>query len=289
MEALKLATKPNVYSYHDYLRFLRDHFDFLKNSPSKLSLRSIAQASGISPALLAMSLSGKRRMTERVFAKLISTLEFNRTERTVLKLLRTIAETEVPLERTEALEELQKIPEYRKLNNNSTQVFQYLSNWVHVAIREMLFLPEFKEDVDWIKSRIRGGPSSKEIQASLEFLKDNGYAEYDSSGRLVNKERHLDCSEGVFKISLGEFHRQMFSLASDSIEEVERDLRLIMGHSFTTNLKQLNEVKNILSETIKKLENISKGEDMTHAPTEVYHLEIALFPLTQPEEGVSYE
>ena len=289
MEALKKNEKPIVFKYHDYVGFLRDYVSFLKSTPEKITLRALATKAGISPSLLAMSLTRQRRMTERVFSKLSATLELSKNERLVLRLLRTLAESEAQIERTEALEELQKVNEYRRYNQDSSTVFKYLSNWLNVALRELMFLPEFRMDTNWIQKKILSKPTQKEINDSINFLKNNGYIRTLPDGKMTPNEQHLDCSEGVFKISLGEFHRQMLQMAEQSIEEVERDLRLILGHTFAMGHQNLPEIKNILNEALKKIETLNNNKEI--AKTDVYHLEISLFPLTTKalDEGESYE
>jgi uncharacterized protein (TIGR02147 family) len=101
------------------------------------------------------------------------------------------------------------------------------------------------------------------------------------------KDRSLDCKEGVYKISLGQFHRQMLELAATSIENTPRAERYILGHTAAISCDDLDQVKEILDEALKKIEALgAKSKSGRH---EVYHIELAAFPLTRTEKEIEDE
>ncbi len=270
--------KPNIQNYHDYLEFLKDWTEYLKDQESRFSLRKLAKEAGIASGYLPMCFSRKRTLSLKFYEKIKPLLKLSTKEKQFLDLLRIIAESEQPSERVQALTDLQKLNDYKKNHHSELEAHQYLSRWYYVAIRELVNLPEFSVEPAWIQERLRGRISQKEITEGLDFLIKFGFILKDTSGRYNVVEKQLSCHEGVYKISLGEFHRQMLDIAKISIDDVSRDERLLLGHTVALSKEQYENVQAILREAINKIETVdskSKNE------SEVYQIEIAAFPLTK--------
>lgn len=278
MATSKLKNKPLIYEYHDYMVFLKDWLEHLRKTDSDFSMRQLSQKAGLAVGYLPMCLKRQRRLSEKAFHKLVPHLKLNKQELRAFELLRTIGESESPQVRSQALEQIQKLQVYKTKNSKEIEVFEYLKKWYHVAIREMVSMGDFRDDPQWIQSRLRHKLSLNEIAGALEFLKLNGFVERKSDGTLHIPDKSLDCTEGVFKISLGEFHRQMLDLTKDSIESVARHERLILGQTLAIRFEDFDKLQMIMQEALEKVQNLStqsKEQDC------VYHLTFASIPLTQ--------
>lgn len=278
----EVVKKPNIQEYHDYLLFLKDWIQFLKDRERGFSLRKIAKEVGMASGYLPMCFSGKRRLSEKYYLKIKPHLKLSQKEERYLDLLRVIAESEDTKRRVQALTDLQKLKDYKETNRSELEVHQYLSRWYYVAIRELINGPSFKEDVEWIQERLRGKVSQKEIEEALQFLIKFAFVERNSEGQLKVAQKQLDCHEGVFKISLGEFHRQMLDLAKLSIEETPRAERLLLGHTVALSKAEYEKIQKILKDSLKQIESVEKVENCEKEDrADVYHVELALFPLTK--------
>lgn len=277
--------RPNIQEYHNYLEFLKDWIQFLKEREKGFSLRKIAKEAGMASGYLPMCFSGKRKLSEKFYLKIKPHLKLSQKEERQLDLLRTIAESDDPTVRSSALSSLQKSKDYREANRSELEVHQYLSRWYYVAIRELINGPGFKDDVEWIQARLRGRISQKEVEEALQFLVKFGFVAKDVDGKYTVAQKQLDCHEGVYKISLGQFHRQMLDLAKLSIEETPRAERLLLGHTASLSKDQFDRIQAILKESLTEIESVNKnssGENNTNVKeTNVYHIELALFPLTK--------
>jgi uncharacterized protein (TIGR02147 family) len=273
--------KPNVFKYHDYLLFINDWIVFKQDSDNKsFSIRKWSQFIETSPSLITMILKRQRTLTDSLFFRMIQQMDLKKNEREALACLRLIANSESAEERSNTYNKLIKIPEYKKENSNNLKVFEYLSNWINVAIRELAFTNDFVDDPAWIKSRLRVHSERRDIEKALEFLKDRKYLYLDENSKWRPTENQMDCSEGVYKLSLTDFHRQMLNFAGDSINEVKRKDRYIVGHTFSVSKDQYTEAQSILEEALKRIENLNKSDNAN----DVYQIEIALFPLTNIKE-----
>lgn len=269
--------KPNVFKYHDYLLFINDWILFKQDSDGNFSIRKWSQFIETSPSLITMILKRQRTLTDPLFFRMIQQMELKKNERESLTYLRLIANSESAEERSNTYNKLIKIPEYKKENSNNLRVFEYLSNWLNVAIRELAFTDDFTDDPTWIRNRLRVQSERKDIEKALDFLKKRNYLFLDKNSKWRPTTTQMDCSEGVYKLSLTDFHRQMLNFAADSINEVKRKNRYIVGHTFSVSKTQYDEVQSILEEALKKIENLKKSDNAN----DVYQMEIALFPLTK--------
>nr|BFD61125.1 hypothetical protein CKG001_32320 [Bdellovibrio sp. CKG001]BFD64588.1 hypothetical protein BdHM001_32690 [Bdellovibrio sp. HM001] len=274
-----VVKRPLIQEYHDYLEFLKDWVEYLKDREKGFSLRQVAKEAGMASGYLPMCFARKRKLSRRALAKLKPHLKMTPKEERYLDLLQVIAESEDPKERVQALTGLQKLRDYKESNRHELEVHQYLSKWYFVAIRELVNLPEFSADPVWIQQKLRGRVSQKEVEDALDFLLKFGFVDKDSDGKYKVIQKQLDCHEGVFKISLGEFHRQMLDWAKTSIEEVPRAERLLLGHTAALTKGQFEAVQTILRDALASLEKVDAADA---DPTgEVYHIELAAFPLTK--------
>jgi uncharacterized protein (TIGR02147 family) len=267
----------DLFEYHDYREFLRDWFDQVRESQS-LSLRDVAEKCGLSTGYLPMILSGKRNLTEKSLAKLQWVLKLNQEETAYFRALLDLSDATVTADRMNAFENIRKVRSFRQKSTKELEVYRYLSNWLNVAIREMALRRDFSPNPDWILQRLVQKVPIKDIEISLRFLLDQGFLIKSPGGEISPSEKQLDCYTGVYRLSLGEFHKQMFQLASQSIDLTPRDQRNLLGHTFLIPENQVDALKAILDETLKKVEALS-SEYREAGP--VYHVILSTFPVAK--------
>lgn len=270
--------KPDIFTYQSHTDFLRDWLAYLKRNNRGFSLRKLAQSSQLASGYLPMILSGKRDLSSKALARLIPNLQLTTNETKVLELLHTIGTTENQRVRMQAIEQLTKLQPFKQKNQMDVEVYRYLTKWHYVAIREMALLKDFDGNIDWIQSRLGNKISKQECQEALQFLTEKGFIQRDSNGRYSTTNKPLSCRDGVFKASLGEFHRQMMELGAQSIDKVARNSRYILGHTLAIQGQDFEKVRQILDEAVLKLEALGQN---TSGANEVYHIELASFPLTK--------
>ncbi len=280
----KQEPRPQIEKYHNYFIFLKDWLKYMKIHESNFSLRSLSRKANMAVGYLPMVISGRRLLSESAFEKLIPYLGLTKREQKILNLLRTMGESENPEIRSEALKDLQKMKEYQLNNSSEIEVFKYLSRWENVAIREMLNLPDFQLNPVWIQNRLKAKMGIAEIENILDFLKNHGFISVSSDGKTATAKKSLQCEDGVFRISLSDFHRQMLDKIEDSIENTPRELRSIVGHTRTLSSKEFAALKLKMADFISELDaakNTSPDVD-----SEVYHITLAAVPLTSTKRKV---
>jgi uncharacterized protein (TIGR02147 family) len=271
--------KPSIFRYHDYRAFLRDWFSWAKaDKRAELSMRSVAKLSGLAVGLLPMVLAGRRSLSQQTLRRLQPHLGLQSAERKHLELLWEIGESEDPTHRLESLRRLQKSAEYKRENPIDVDAHEYLSRWTNIAIHELAQIDGFSNDPSWIQGRLGFAATLSEVKASLEFLHRAGFLVEEAGKPSRPKQRELDCTEGVFKISLGAFHRQALDLAARSIDDFSREERDLQGHTFSLRRRDFDKIKHILSEALNEIQKMAASESDAE---EVYHVEMAAFPVTR--------
>jgi uncharacterized protein (TIGR02147 family) len=263
--------KPVIYEYHEYRKYLEDYFIFLKKE-KKITAKKVAESLSISAAFLSMIVKGKRNLDENIMIELSNFFKLNNQELSFFGSLLILNDCDDQKERSLAYKKLTRFKEFKKLNDEELITHKYLDKWYYVAIREMSFLKDFKEDPRWIQKRLRVKIKAEEIKKALLFLKDNN---------MLGQERgHLDCSEGIYKLSLSKFHKQMFKVSGDSIEDIPREERQILGFTKSLNKKGQERAKAIIEKALKDLEAISDLDQSQDDEKELYHFHLVNIPLT---------
>lgn len=276
--------KPNVFDYEDVGTFLKDWLNYLRTIDKNFSIRKLTVSTQLSTGYLSMLQSAQRSITKSVLDKLLPHLKLNQKEIRFIELLHVVGTSENQNERLDALSEISKLSLYKKNNGKEVSTYKYLTKWHYVAIREMTQLPDFKLEASWIQKRLRCKVSLKDIEDAINFLLTNNYIIKKSDNSCALPTLDLQCKEGIYKASLAEFHRQVLNMAHASIQEVPREQRYILGRTVTINSNDFEKAKEIFDNALKMLEQFSTNKDQS-IEYNVYHFELAAFPMTHKKEG----
>ena len=264
-----MKIKPRIYDYFDYREFLRDYFAFERSR--KVSQRTIAKKIGVSAAYFTMVLSRKRNLDLSYLEAMSDLINLNVSERSYFKNLIIVSDSQDSNERSSAYKALSKFRSYRTKRAADVVTHRYLDNWYYVAIRELSFLPDFKEDPEWIKNRFLPKLKQREIEQALGFLKKNELL-------ASNNQKALDCSEHIYKLSLTNYHQGMLDIAKDSIELVKREERSILGFTKSMSKANFGKAREIMQNAIYELEQLEESEG-----GELFQFYLLGFPLTKKE------
>jgi uncharacterized protein (TIGR02147 family) len=182
----------------------------------------------------------------------------------------------------ELVKKMQKFHKYQEENGKELEAYKYLTKWHYVALREMILLEDFKNDIHWIQDRLSFAVTPKDIQEALDFLLQHGFIEKAGRGKFIVKDKILDCFDGIYRLSLGEFYKQIYALAVESIDSVARDERLLLGHTFAVSNDSYEKVSAVLNEALLKIREIEKTDVRRDR---VYQVSFAAFPLTKKRDN----
>lgn len=277
-----LRPRPDVFRYHDYRKFLKDWCDYLKATRPGFSIRALSREAELGSGYLSMVFYGQRNLSSKVWLKISPLLGLSTQETAFLGSLRIVEETSSPVVKFETFSRLQKFRAYRESNPKEALTYRYLSHWYFVAIRELAFLPGFQLDPKWIQERLIQHVPLNEIKEAVDFLLEHGLLVKDPNGTVSIPEKNIECHGDVFRMALGNFHREMLTLAKSAIGNVEFSKRSVTGHTLAIDQKDYEKVKGILDEALMKLSKLEASKDSNA----VYHVTLAAFPLSSaPMDG----
>lgn len=271
--------KPNVFHYHDYVLFLNDWLEFQKQTQKGFSLRKLAASRSISIGYLPMILSGKRPLSIESLHKLLPALKLTKTEQQFFECIHSLATTASQNERMECLHQMKRYSAYREHYPNESEVYRYLTKWYYYTIRELAADPEFKLDAEWVQGRLREHVPLAEVKEALHFLVENKYIIKSPDGLITPPEKHLACEGDIYKVALTEYHRQLLELSEKSITNAMSSERNLIGHTFAISEKKYEKICELMKEVVLKIQTLTDEPD-TAPRDSVYHIEMALFPLT---------
>jgi uncharacterized protein (TIGR02147 family) len=154
-----------------------------------------------------------------------------------------------------------------------------MSHWFYVVIREMASWTEFRLEPEWIQEQLKKKVTLAEIRIAVEFLVQNGYIEVRPDGTVLPPKEVLDCKDEVLNAALIKFHRDMFALAAESIEETDDSERELVGFTFPSDPAHFAKARAILRKAMKDIENLDR--DKLGEESSVYQMQMALFPLAK--------
>jgi uncharacterized protein (TIGR02147 family) len=241
-------------------------------------MRTLSNEARMGSGHLPMILSGRRELSRDAFLKLAPLLHLKRPELRYLEKLIDFGSTQSLQIKVQALDSMNRSWTYQKRHPEEVQFFEYMSHWVHIVIREMSRLEGFQADAEWIRQRLRWRIPLSQIGEALDFLLRNGFLVKDAQGRVAPAEHKLDCEDEVFSTALKRYHQQMFTMATDCMENTPSEQRELHGYTFAISSNNFEQARKIIEKALHELEGLEKKE--REPRDSIYHAQLALFPMT---------
>jgi len=223
-------------------------------------------------------MNGQTNLSKEGIQKLIKALRLNKEEGQFFEYLVGFNQAKTAHERQLFAKSILKSQTYRKLKPLSSASFKYFSEWFYAAIRELVDLPDFKEDPQWISEKLIGSITTAEARDALEELQSLGILGRDAKGKLKIVDSHITSGDEVSFAGAANCHRQFLNLASESIDRVAREKRDLSAMTLGVSAEMAAKVKTMVQDFRKKLVEVIASDGNTEM---IYQLNMQFFPLTQ--------
>lgn len=239
-------------------RFARD----LGLSPSRLS-EVFSRRQGLSVEV-AKRIAGRLELGDREaeqFCDLIEHEHARSAEKRELARLRL-------MHRREALE----------LRSIALDKFQFISDWYHLAILELVETPFFREDPKWIAGALRISPA--EAASAVDRLLRLELLVRDGEGRLAMKEKSVITADTNVSEAMRNFHGQILERAKAAM--VTRPVRERSHAAAMLPLRHADlavvqgKIKRFLTRLARESEPPKRSKDA------LFCLSVQFFELTEP-------
>ncbi|MBF0443342.1 MAG: TIGR02147 family protein [Oligoflexales bacterium] len=269
-------------SYLDYREYLEALYQEVKSLEKRYSYLEFAEDLGFSRTnVIHLSITGKRPLTSKAAAKIISSLGLSGVQKQYFEALVAYQNSRNPVLREELFQSLIAL-KGRTLSTISLKAnLEFFSEWYHSAIYEMTFMDSFNSDPHWIAGHIMPRIRPFQAQKSLELLTEIGLVTFNiEKGRHEPTARRVTTGDEIASLAVVRYHQKMIEIGRESITGIDETLRDISAITFSIPASRMEEYKKEISEFRKRLLAMA---DETVDKDVVYQLNIQLFPLSRSD------
>jgi uncharacterized protein (TIGR02147 family) len=270
---------PNVTDYLDFRVFLQDWFEAKKRFNSRYSHRVFVRMAGKkSPSLLKEVIEGKRKLSSGAMGGFVKALGLNGAEESYFSdLVALEQEKDVGL-REKAWLRLSAKRRFSDATRLEGVSYAYLAHWYCPAIRELASSEKFRADPKWIAKQLRPPIPAALAKQALKTIVDLGLVKINEDGSAEVLEGSLVTPHEVAHMAAGAYHRQMLSLAVESVGRFGPEERHLQGVTVCVSPELIPKLKmelDAFQERILDLCDSAEGD-----PTQAFQLSLSLFPLS---------
>lgn len=278
-----MLKQTGVFGYLNYRLFLNDQFNFLKRF-RRLTLKQFTVKANIkTPGMLKWVIENKRNITLNTAKGFAEALELKGKEIDYFITLVEYNQTNDPNRKAACFDNLIRLRPRSKVFRQDKRENRYFSRHHYVVIREMVALPDFKEDYDWIGKRCFPSISPTEVKQSVESLLKLKLLARSPDGRLIQGEdinNHRDFDTQVAEAY--HYHESALDKTRRALTDLPQEERHF--HVLTIPLPK-SMVTEIVSDYQKIREKIiSRVNDNVNQTEEVYQINFQIFPVTKKQE-----
>lgn len=275
--AILVPTMTEILEYLDYRNFLRDRLEQMHARDRKYSQRWVAMRAGFkSPQLLSMIVTGQRNLTKDKAIDLAKALKLEPRESEYFQLIVELASCEGRAAQQALLQKIQTSFHdglFKAIDDSAVEIFR---DWYYPAIREIVTLTACDGSAAWIAGHL--GIATADAARAIDTLVAIGYLKRAGDGKLVRSEPSVRTARNkVYPMLLGAWHMKMLEQAFRAIR-LGRDKRHLEGLTFAVPLALVPAIKERIQRFFRETDAFVEGE--TAGRDHIYHLHIAMFPLT---------
>ena len=264
---------------YNYRQMLQAEFESKIKARGSFTLRAFAQYLSVSPSLLSDVLKGRKNLSQETAFKVCQKLKFSDLQRQYF-LTSIKCETTKSMElKSELHDQLRQLTSDKTVYDLSVEMFRMISDWYHYAILEYTDTNQDTSDETLAK---QFNISIHEVRSAVDRLIRLELVEKDEKGQLKRVRDNLLVQSKNKNEALQKFHSQMLEKATVAIKTQTNEERLIGSETLPFDVKDLQEVNQILEECFNKVVALSKRQKNKK---DVYHLGIQFFRLNK-ETGV---
>ncbi len=267
-------------SYRDYLNVVAERYRGRKDRPFTLNMW--AKRLGYrSPRAIAMVLKGQRLPSQDMIEAFSRDLKLSILEKRYFELL---VRMERSKERGQALEavvaELKQTAPQDAAATIGLDQFTYISAWYCLAIKQLVGTTSFREDLAWIRKRLRNKLTEAEVRDAIATMIKIGVLARGADGKLAVVGGPLVTASDLPSHALRSHHREMMERAREALVEQKVDQREFTGLTLKVDRRRIAEAK----EEIRKFrDRFNERFGDGHADA-VYQLNVQFFEHTISEE-----
>jgi len=245
----------------------------------RFSLRAWSRQLGFkSPSMLSAVLKGQRKLKPALATRIALTLELTPLERRYLEVMSLADNSRSDHEKQIHLDILETLRPRQESHELDLDHFRFIADWYHLAILEMVSLPDFDEDSEAIAQRLGGTLAPMLARAAIDRLLRLELLSRNENGRLVRTPSRVKTGDSIPSSAVRSHHLQMIKKAEAALQNQPMEERDFRGTTLPLRKKDLPQLKKLVGEFHKKVQALSSDQG-----DEVYRVNSQAFSLTRKD------
>jgi uncharacterized protein (TIGR02147 family) len=282
-DMIAIVGEIQVTSYMSYRDFLQDIYAKRKEIEPHYSYARYGVDLGFSLSnVMWLVVAGRRKLSAQGVKRIINALGLTKTDRLYFEYLVKHNNARTPEQQEKFMNKLVALKEVDLGSHDARNHLQYLSEWYHPVLREMIGLKYFNPDPKWISQQLPMKVLPKQIRQSLALLINLGLITHDANKNTYSVAGgNIWPDQNLGKIGAIRYHQRMIQLGYEAITRVDEKKRDINAMTVRLPSEGMAEAKSILIEALQKIFQLE--EKYGHAEA-IFQVNTQLFPLTQYED-----
>lgn len=269
----------SIYEYKDYRDLLRDAYLDRKERNSHVSYRMMGRILDVDASFLVKVMRAEVHLGESSLSGMAKFLKLDERGGKFLESLYRYSRARGAADMKIHYEEMMRIKGVEAQSVKRAQ-YSFYEKWHHTVVWAMLHCAPDRS-AQWYADTMRPRLEVRQVEESLELLRELGFLASDEQGRMVLHARHLESGDPLIKPAVRSFHDQMIGLASRSLESFAPELRDVSGITVAVDKDCLEDVREIVRDARKKIQG---RVDEVDVPDRVAQINFQVFPLTEVME-----
>ncbi|MGA2507232.1 MAG: TIGR02147 family protein [Chitinispirillaceae bacterium] len=275
---------PDISTYTDYRKFLKDYYAEVKAENPGFSYLAFARMAGLNSKGFTFNIfSGKRTLSRANILGFIQAMQLDKYEAEYFENLVAFNQAKNLKERSSFFERLSSIKAGGKtvwapqLVRNDQ--YQYYAKLHHSVIRSLIDLYGFNGDYAWLGRNVRPKISAAQAQKSVKLLERLGFIRRKGKSFVV-VDKTITSPPEVQSLAVQNFHEQAAGLAMKAVSELPRDQRNMSGATVGISREGYKKICEEINVFRTRLLQIAEDDRNADA---VYQINFQLFPVSRTD------
>jgi uncharacterized protein (TIGR02147 family) len=271
---------PSVFNYLDYRLFIADAQKEIKVKKPFFTYRYIAQKVGMkSPGHITWIIQGKRNLSKKKIPLFAHVFGLNAKETEFFSTLVFFCQAKTHLDKKFFLDKLvaHQGPEKQLIQPSS---YEFYNKWYYPIVRELVAIYRLSDDFKRISRLVSPAITPREAQQAIALLLKLDCIRKNAQGNYEQVDQAITTGETWRSIGIRQFQMDTFELAKKALNTVPPGERDVSTLTMSISSERFQMIRERISSFRNELVSLITSDP---APTGVYEMNIALFPLSKRE------
>lgn len=273
---------PDLYSYIDYRKFLKDYYEEQKAKDPKFSHRYFTMKVGFSSSgYFSDVLAGKKNLSGAFTLKFAKALKLGKEEEEYFVNLVSFNQAKTLEEKNRYYEKMMTTGKV-KVDVVDRDKHEYFRSWQYAAVREALHYLSVKDDYKHLGKALDPPIAAKDAKKAIEVLVSLGLIVRDQAGAWRPTSGNLKMGGSIDALGLSNYHKSTLELVVRALDAFPPEQRGFSTLTLPLTGDKIRKAKLAIKNLRMYL--LALAENGTRADR-VYQFNFQMFPVTRIENA----